>query len=711
MRCEDLPPVDRAKQKWHRVLMIIPPIKTDTGKLRTPELLDAYLLPLLREAQLLGPPLPGEGAAWGPAGLHFDHPSSLMREECGQGMLIKPCYREPGTGKVVSYPADKEFTHHVVIVCVYADTPARVKLQRSVGHASFLACPYCNMSACSVGRHRLMLGYHKPATMERGVLSGRQCQMIVDDALLLRSSEVNVHRALAYERYLAECKRAQVAPMDTGFWGVKGLSLLSRFLWWTDYNRLFVVPIHHAFHRGIFRDFLLAICGSSHTSKVEGRLQDNGEGGVRAGEDGYGPMAMPNGVKLQPASRRIIEARSQRFVVTQDFNRGVRPVLNYCADFVIEELVRMLDPALCLLMNEAVEADGIIEQAFGLLRTVHLHHCTHHEWESEEARAAAGDDALEALIGYARMCEQRLGLAFCTSNLHLLVCQLRIQEQDLGDTAYFNEMWVERMMKRVKRLTWNGSRSRPEEVVVNDLELCMAMDILQATSPIPLDQDVDHNVHGLRYPDDVRGDPGGTTFLGAGRPYGLPNDAPLFSENNAGVLDEIREKIVVLNSDNDVVAGWVPDYLRPDNLHRLEVTVYDKVLLRGSEVVTSRSYTASQERDSSHVLCSFEGGRGREEIWVGVVEKYLRISVKDSGVPPLRVAILSLYNYKRSQCPRVSDAIGDVWRVRLGQFQFQHTGYPVLAEEIACKVVYADHVLNGANYRYLAKYHFSSKLL
>jgi hypothetical protein len=77
-RYADLSEIDRSKRKWQAVVMVIPPILTEDGKLHEPKRLDGCLLPLLRDLQRLGPQPPPTTPA------HKFDPPSLPRNEIGE---------------------------------------------------------------------------------------------------------------------------------------------------------------------------------------------------------------------------------------------------------------------------------------------------------------------------------------------------------------------------------------------------------------------------------------------------------------------------------------------------------------------------------------------------------------------------------------------------------------------------------------------------
>lgn len=423
MRCEDLPPRERASDANTMILMVIPPKKvrdarTNTVRLVKPQCYDAYYLPVMRDAQRLGPPPPPDVPS-----MHFEHPYVASEAESrlrGQGMMVTPNkWADKEKTKVVQ---GKPFKHHVVIMNMYADSPARASCQKSMAHTAVMCCPYCDLVAVPVvgrTRRRLMLGYHKPVVLDRGRLAGKGVQMVVDQERLRISSAANVRRALVYEQELKEAEHENRPPrIGPDYWGLEGLNVFSRFLWYTEFNRFFLVPVNHMFHRGVFRDWLLqrdltqgellALANSKSSNKTvnpnraeQAEDVDAGNGHepgvVRAGADGYAKECMQKEHMFTPQDKSGFSRRFAGMTLNADFNKGMRDLIHYVADFDMEELMRMLDPGLQVLMIDVVQKPEILE-AFQYLRTFHMVHCTIQEWESEEQRVQKIREARDAFL-------------------------------------------------------------------------------------------------------------------------------------------------------------------------------------------------------------------------------------------------------------------------------------------------------------------------
>ncbi len=81
--------------------------------------------------------------------------------------------------------------HHLVVIGVHADTPARAKLLKAVGATGYLACHWCGLSAVKLPEypnHRY-LGYSEPCCIKGGHLNGQHLQMVVDHDKLRLSAE------------------------------------------------------------------------------------------------------------------------------------------------------------------------------------------------------------------------------------------------------------------------------------------------------------------------------------------------------------------------------------------------------------------------------------------------------------------------------------------------------------------------------------------
>lgn len=68
-------------------------------------------------------------------------------------------------------------------------------------------------------------------------------------------------------------------------------------------------------------------------------------------------------------------------------------------------------------------------------------------------------------------CLQKFSVQFMTPNLHLLLCQLKKQCLEVGESFGQQEYWVERVIKKFKQSVANRSTKDPEKVLVNMLAI------------------------------------------------------------------------------------------------------------------------------------------------------------------------------------------------------------------------------------------------
>lgn len=142
------------------------------------------------------------------------------------------------------------FKHFAVLGGVFADSPARAKLQYTQG--SFLAyfgCAFCKLMGTMCGRVVRYLGYCRPVLTTAGAGQGNSFQMGRSDGRLLKRVE---QRAQALAAALNKARGFKPPPGNR----FKGLSLILRDLYWVHPTRLWVVPFCHAFYLGVFKGWL-----------------------------------------------------------------------------------------------------------------------------------------------------------------------------------------------------------------------------------------------------------------------------------------------------------------------------------------------------------------------------------------------------------------------------------------------------------------------
>lgn len=174
---------------------------------------------------------------------------------CAGGVCVTPAVR--GADGEVSTATP--FTHYAVLGAVYADSPARSKLMYSLGSfTAYLACAYCKLTGTMVGRVVRYLGYAKSVATTMGVGAGKNYQMGGSAQAPERRERLMTESEIKAQAVAAEFYRARGFEPPPGN-RLKGYSPVLRNLYWVEPRRLFVVPFCHAFHLGVFKDFMQCV--------------------------------------------------------------------------------------------------------------------------------------------------------------------------------------------------------------------------------------------------------------------------------------------------------------------------------------------------------------------------------------------------------------------------------------------------------------------
>ena len=114
-------------------------------------------------------------------------------------MLVTPAVRDDIT-KTLSW--GQQFRHMVMLAAVYADSPARAKMQYAVGSwTAYFCCTFCNLMGTRCDGTVRYLGYAKPAPVTAGPNAGKSFQLGVRD-----SSRVVTHKEQLARTYAANVR-------------------------------------------------------------------------------------------------------------------------------------------------------------------------------------------------------------------------------------------------------------------------------------------------------------------------------------------------------------------------------------------------------------------------------------------------------------------------------------------------------------------------
>lgn len=178
--------------------------------------------------------------------------------------------REKRTNRVVQGPG---FQHHVVLMGIYADSKARIKLANTLSQSAYLGCGYCWLTGVYADAMRFA-GYAAPVTCCMGPLGPKPAQngvpavpaqsvlMCDDDARLRLTHQHHVDRGVALDRMHDDAAAAQradpqakVEPPPVEVFGAHRSCIFAQMLWYVDLTVLFLVPFGHTYFRGVLKNF------------------------------------------------------------------------------------------------------------------------------------------------------------------------------------------------------------------------------------------------------------------------------------------------------------------------------------------------------------------------------------------------------------------------------------------------------------------------
>lgn len=309
---------------------------------------------------------------------------------------------------------------------------------------------------------------------------------------------------------------------------------------------------------------------------------------------------------------------------------------------------------------------------------------------------------------------QELCVKLLTPNLHLLLCQLTDQAKAMGDTVFFSELWVERMIQLVKEMLKYKARGAPEEVITSRLEFSRCTSQFLHSSPGMADKVAEL----LRLP------------LGAGAAFGqaATNEEEHSLSSRAtsgrsyclgkkgravvgdGNVGDLLGRVVAVVAASDVVRGI--DGFTAAKVQELidgrggvikeRVHEYQRAVLRGQEVITSTGYGRSFVKDSTYVLVRYpDGPAGAMRPYVARVRSFLHIRSAESGVSDLHMAVVGFFQWEE---PLVDPQLGTVYRAKQGNWIPGEENYPVHLDAIDCKLVYTKGHIQGQEWMLFAPY-------
>jgi len=273
------------------------------------------------------------------------------------------------------------FRHVIVLSGLYADTPARMKVANTMGSASaYLACQWCWLAGAKasaadddaeeIGKAMLFRGYAKPAPVRVGILAGTQVQIHharKDPARRLLTSQQMLARAKWVEDNGRTKHTAKVSVC-------LGLSLVMKELPYTDYVNFFMLPFGHTVFLGVVKDFVHLMLGSL-------------------------PASTNSGLVISSEAKKMIKAAEAAPVLTSDFGRPFKSVVEKSGSYVMENWCRLIEVYSVYIFSPDVHGEEVLpplaKKAWGHLRRFVMHHMRGHSTIDPRASRQAKVEILE----------------------------------------------------------------------------------------------------------------------------------------------------------------------------------------------------------------------------------------------------------------------------------------------------------------------------
>ncbi|EFJ42433.1 hypothetical protein VOLCADRAFT_107287 [Volvox carteri f. nagariensis] len=257
-------------------------------------------------------------------------------------------------------------------------------------------------------------------------------------------------------------KQFNEAALQTGCKGLTAFAALPYVD--LDLSCLFTVSTGHALLFGVVSDFV------DYTLKS---LKD------------IKPADPDAKLVMSREARQRVVARSQFLVVTSDFRRRYKCIMQYRKSYHMEDWLHFVEMFSSYIFKGDVLPEALWALCWSLCSTV-----THYFWprppdETREQFLVAAKAAACKLRAYTtRLEELEVPGYMFTVNLHICVCRLYDQECQLGSTAGFSDLPVERMMQQMKTQGGRMVSQAPEKHYMQWLCLMWASESLTEADPV-----------------------------------------------------------------------------------------------------------------------------------------------------------------------------------------------------------------------------------
>ena len=336
----------------------------------------------------------------------------------------------------------------VVLAGFHADTPARCHYGGYNGVAAyvndyrslFTSYRYAGVNA------NYSMGYFEPAPMAdlRGV--GSVITRFANDETAMLTDPI---RRELFQMVANKTVTSQLA-------GCKASSPFLRLPYW-DTVFGFHIPIYHALFLGVVKNFIsLLLPKAGHTTAQH---------------------AMPT------QYRKLIEARSAYVArsVPHDVGKAYRCIVQEKHMYTMEHWAHFLFIYSPLVFEDTLlRYEPLLARGWERLRRG----CAHFLDPQRTAIDHGENKKFQAYIfDFARACEERGMLTMGTMQLRLVAVHLARQEVQCGNTAYLNELWVERFVGHLKKRTKHIVTSKVEGSVAKRELILRQVRHIRRTNP------------------------------------------------------------------------------------------------------------------------------------------------------------------------------------------------------------------------------------
>ncbi|EFJ39431.1 hypothetical protein VOLCADRAFT_100978, partial [Volvox carteri f. nagariensis] len=254
-------------------------------------------------------------------------------------------------------------------------------------------------------------------------------------------------------------KQFDEAALQTG---CKGLTAFAALLY-VDLSCLFTVSTGHALLFGVVSDFVDYTLRSLKDIK---------------------PADPDAKLVMSREAHQRVAARGQFLVVTSDFRRRYKCIMQYRKSYRMEDWLHFVETFSSYIFKRDVLPEALRALCWSLCSTV-----MHYFWpwppdETREQFLVAAKAAACKLRAYTtRLEELEVPGYMFTVNLHTCVCRLYDQECQLGSVAGFSDLPVERMMQQMKTQGGRMVSQAPEKHYAQWLCLMRASESLTEADP------------------------------------------------------------------------------------------------------------------------------------------------------------------------------------------------------------------------------------